>query len=208
MTDRPAALDGLLDHIAANIPDLPDEEAATAKARAAIAPLEKQIRAAKAQERAELREGALKIGAHYLRTTVFKAVYDDMGQKAAEGVQRAAAELLGMASLMPPEPDPALADIDRIPVSRSVRYVVRRAPEVPDEFNPDRTIAPTEITFTYHVDPGGLLGRVHAYVKGWWMHEGARVHSEAVGRHFTGDLAEWPEWLAAEARLHDPEQPS
>ncbi|MDX3831361.1 hypothetical protein [Streptomyces europaeiscabiei] len=89
MDDHPKALDALL--AAAN---LPDEETATAKARAAIAPLEAKIRAAKAQERAELREATLKIAAHHLRTTFASAVYEDAGQRAAEGVTRAADELL------------------------------------------------------------------------------------------------------------------
>ncbi|MFC5217287.1 hypothetical protein [Streptomyces coerulescens] len=96
--------------------------------------------------------------------------------------------------------------IDRIPVARSVRYIVRGAPEVPDEYNETRTIDPTEITLTYRSATDSQLGRIHVYVKGWWMHEGARVHAEAVGRHFTGDPAAWPEWLANEARLHDPER--
>ncbi|WP_445524768.1 hypothetical protein [Streptomyces cyslabdanicus] len=100
------------------------------------------------------------------------------------------------------------ATLDRVPVAHSVVYVVRGAPEVPDEYNETRTIAPTEITLTYRAAPDSALGRVHAYVKGWWMQDGARVHVEAVGRHFHGDPAAWPEWLAAEARLHDPEQPT
>lgn len=100
MDDRPKALDALL--AAAN---LPDEEAATAKARAAIAPLEKAIRAAKAQERAELREATLKIAAHHLRTTLFPAVYEDAGQRAAEGVTRAADELLRLVG-EPPSAEP------------------------------------------------------------------------------------------------------
>ncbi|MBK3631594.1 hypothetical protein JHN52_01185 [Streptomyces sp. MBT97] len=57
MHDRPKALDALLAHVADN---LPDEEAATAKARAALAPLEKRIREAKDQERAEIRTTALR----------------------------------------------------------------------------------------------------------------------------------------------------
>lgn len=200
MCDRPAALDSF--RIGAN---LPDEEAATAKARAAIAPLEKAIRAAKAQEHAELREATLRIAAEHLRTTLFAAVYEDAGQRAAEGVTRAADELLCLVGrTAAPVEKPEDGGIDRFPFSRAVRYIVRGAPEVPDEYNETRTIAPTEITFTYRETPDGQLGRVHAYVKGWWVQDGARVHSEAVGRHFHGDLASWPEWLAAEARLHDP----
>ncbi|MCX4575647.1 hypothetical protein OHB41_21125 [Streptomyces sp. NBC_01571] len=128
MQDRPEALDGLLGAITEALPDEDEatdpiaspakviadqEQQSTERARALLAPIEAKVREAKAQERAELREGALRIGAHYLRTDVFNAVYEDMGQKAAEGVKRAADALLGMVGLTPPEPDPALADLDR-----------------------------------------------------------------------------------------------
>ncbi|MFI2033701.1 hypothetical protein ACH470_03215 [Streptomyces bottropensis] len=198
MDDRPKALDALL--AAANL----DEAAATAKARAAIAPLEKAVRAAKAQERADLREATLKIAAHHLRTAFAGAVYEDAGQRAAEGVTRAADELLRLIGEQPTTPQQG-TDPVRVPVAQSLVYIVRGTPEVPDEYNETRTIAPTEIMLTYRAAPDGQLGRVHAYVKGWWMQDGARVHAEAVGRHFHGDLAAWPEWLAAEAHLHDPE---
>ncbi|GGS96441.1 hypothetical protein [Streptomyces violaceus] len=96
---------------------------------------------------------------------------------------------------------------DRIPVAHSVVYAVRGVPEVPDEYNAERTIAPHEITLTYRAAEDSQLGRVHAYVKGWWMQDGSRVPMDKpVGRHFWGrDFADWPEWLAAEARLHDPD---
>ncbi|MFE6284384.1 hypothetical protein [Streptomyces sp. NPDC057877] len=220
MSERPAALDRLLGHIADNLPDDQDgittpsekiaalEQASTDRAADLIAPIEAKVRAAKAQERADYREATLRIAAHHLRTTIFRTVYEDTGQKAAEGVQRAADALLGMVGITPPEPDSSLADLTRIPVARSVRYIVRGAPEVPDEYNETRTIAPTELTLTYRATPDSHLGRVHAYVKGWWMQDGARVHAEAVGRYFTGDPTHWPAWLAAEARLHDPDSPS
>lgn len=214
MSERPAALDGLLDHIAANRPDLPDEETVTAKARAAIAPLEQKLREHQAQERAELRGATLGAASEHLRTTLFHKVYEDAGQRTAEGVTRAANELLRMVGdpAVPTVTWPSQRALDEassdVPIAISIVYAVRGRPEVPDEYNETRTVAPTEITLTYRSAPDSQLGRVHAYVKGWWMHEGARVHTEAVGRHFTGDLAEWPEWLAAEARLHDPEQQS
>ncbi|MBE4783941.1 hypothetical protein [Streptomyces caniscabiei] len=208
MDDRPKALDALL--AAAN---LPDEETATAEARAAIAPLEAKIRAAKAQERAELREATLRIAAEHLRTTLFAAVYEDAGQRAAEGVTRAADELLRLVAdrATPTITWPSQQALDkttaRFPVAQSVVYIVRGMPEVPDEYTKGLTIAPTEITLTYRATPDGQLGRIHAYVKGWWMKDGARVPMDKpVGRHFHGDLASWPEWLAAEARLHDPAQ--
>ncbi|MFG3276201.1 hypothetical protein [Streptomyces luteogriseus] len=95
---------------------------------------------------------------------------------------------------------------DRIPLARSVIYAVRGVPEVAEEYNPERTIVPTEITLHYRAVPDGQLGRVSAYVKGWWMQDGKRVPMDKpVGRWFYGDTAQWPEWLAEEARLHDPE---
>ncbi|MGW5616230.1 hypothetical protein [Streptomyces sp. NPDC003877] len=96
--------------------------------------------------------------------------------------------------------------IDRIPIAQSVVYAVRGVPEVADEYNAERTIAPHEISLTYRASEDSQLGRVHAHVKGWWMEDGARVPMDKpVGRHFWGrTFADWPEWLAEEARLHDP----
>lgn len=95
---------------------------------------------------------------------------------------------------------------DRIPIARSVVYAVRGMPEIADEYNATRTIAPTEINLTYRASEDSQLGRVHAYVSGWWMENGARVPMDKpVGRHFwDGKADDWPEWLAEEARLHDP----
>lgn len=97
--------------------------------------------------------------------------------------------------------------IDRIPIGRNVTYAVRGVPEVQDEYNAERTIAPIEISLTYRAAPDSQLGRVHAYVKGWWMQDGQRVPMDKpVGRHFYGrTFDEWPDWLVAEARLHDPD---
>lgn len=95
--------------------------------------------------------------------------------------------------------------VDRIPLAHSVVYAVRGAPEIGDEYNATRTIAPTEITLTYWTATDSQLGRIHAYVKGWWMEDGARVPMDKpVGRHLYGDPEAWPAWLAEEARLHDP----
>lgn len=95
--------------------------------------------------------------------------------------------------------------IDRIPVAHSVVYAVRGAPDIADEYCAARTIAPTEITLTYRSTEDSQLGRVHAYVKGWWMEDGKRVPMDKpVGRHLYGDPDAWPTWLAEEARLHDP----
>lgn len=95
---------------------------------------------------------------------------------------------------------------DRIPIGQSVAYVVRGMPEVADEYTAERTIAPTEITLSYRSAPDSQLGRVSAYVKGWWMEGGARVPMDKpVGRWFYNGPDGWPDWLAEEARLHDPD---
>ncbi|NUS82997.1 MAG: hypothetical protein HOY75_09635 [Streptomyces sp.] len=222
MPERPAALDALLAHVADNLPDTQDgiaspsaeiaaqEKASTARAAALIAPIEAKVREQKAQQRAELRGATLGAAAEHLRTTLFPKVYEDAGQRTAEGVTRAADELQRLVAdpTIPTIAWPSQRALDEatldVPISVSIRYVVRGRPDVPDEYNEARTIAPTEITLTYSATTDSQLGRVHAYVKGWWMQDGARVHAEAVGRHFTGDPATWPQWLAAEARLHDP----
>lgn len=111
MSERPPALDALLGHVTDN---LPNEAAATAKARAAIAPLEKAIRAAKDQERAELRGATLAAASEHLRTTLFPAVYEDAGQRAAEGVTRAADELLRLVEEPVGAPGPTLDGAMRI----------------------------------------------------------------------------------------------
>jgi hypothetical protein len=96
--------------------------------------------------------------------------------------------------------------IDRIPIARSVVYAVKGAPEVPAQYTTGLTLAPTEITLTYRSAPDGQLGRVHAYVKGWWMRDGERYPADKpVGQHYYSDVGQWPDWLAAEARLHDPD---
>ncbi|NUO42381.1 MAG: hypothetical protein HOV82_10115 [Streptomyces sp.] len=96
--------------------------------------------------------------------------------------------------------------IDRIPVARSVIYAVRGVPEVAEEYNPERTIVPTELTLHYRAAPDSQLGRVSAYVKGWWKQDGKRIPMDKpVGRWFYGGPDGWPAWLAEEVRLHDPE---
>jgi hypothetical protein len=96
--------------------------------------------------------------------------------------------------------------VSRIPLARSVVYTVRGAPEIDDGYSGEHTIAPTEISLTYRLAADGQPGSVHAYVAGWWMRGAVRVPvDKPVGRHFPGrTFADWPAWLAEEARLHDP----
>jgi hypothetical protein len=198
MDDRPAALDALLAHVVDN---LPDEEDTTARARALLAPIEAKVREAKAQERAKIRTAAQAEAADELRANA--ELRDAEGEIALAAYGRELADLIAPAAVTP-QPDDSTSAIDRTPVTRSVTYIVRGMDEVPDEYNETRTLAPREITLTYRAAPDSALGRVHAYVKGWWMQDRARVQAESVGRHFTGDPSKWPEQLAAEARLHDP----
>jgi hypothetical protein len=103
---------------------------------------------------------------------------------------------------------PELPAIDRIPIGHSVNYAVRGAPEIADEYNAERTIDPIEITLVYRSAPDSQLGRISAYIKGWWMQSGKRVPMDKpVGRWLYGGPEHWPAWLAEEARLHDPDVP-
>ncbi|WP_086562016.1 hypothetical protein [Streptomyces africanus] len=97
---------------------------------------------------------------------------------------------------------------DRIPLAYSVHYAVRGLPEVPNLYGAG-VIAPCEITLTYRAVPDSQLGRLHAYVAGRLWIDGAEVPSLSgglYGQHYDDGLGGWPEWLAEEARLHDPER--
>ncbi|MGW3442207.1 hypothetical protein [Streptomyces sp. NPDC001076] len=129
MDDRPKHLDDLLAHVADNLTGdmaatspiaspaevLADQEQqSTKRARALLAPLEQKFRELEARKRAELRGGMLTAAAEHLRTTLFPAVYEDAGQRTAEGVIRAADELLRLVEnpdiltvVKPPAPDPS-----------------------------------------------------------------------------------------------------
>ncbi|SHI67520.1 hypothetical protein [Streptomyces sp. 3214.6] len=95
--------------------------------------------------------------------------------------------------------------VDRVPIARSVRYAVRGLPELPYQYGPG-TLVPSEITLTYRAAPDSQLGRVHAYVAGRIHVDGHAIpHIEPYGQHCDEGLGSWPEWLAEEARLHDPD---
>jgi hypothetical protein len=98
------------------------------------------------------------------------------------------------------------ADVDRIPLTRSVHYAVRGMPEVPNQYGPG-VLAPSEITLTYREASDSQLGRVHAYVAGRIWADGKELPllpGGLYGQHYFDGLDGWPEWLAEEARLHDP----
>jgi hypothetical protein len=97
--------------------------------------------------------------------------------------------------------------VDRIPLTHSVRYVVRGLPEVPNQYGPG-VLAPSEITLTYRTSPDSQLGRVHAYVAGRLWADGKEIPllpGGLYGQHYDDGVGDWPEWLAEEARLHDPD---
>ncbi|MFF7880983.1 hypothetical protein ACH40F_08105 [Streptomyces sp. NPDC020794] len=94
----------------------------------------------------------------------------------------------------------------RIPIGRNVTYAVRGMPKVANQYGPG-FLLPTEVSLTYRATEDSQLGRFHAYVKGHWLRDGEQVPSgeKLPGQHYYGDPASWPDWLAAEARLHDPD---
>lgn len=100
--------------------------------------------------------------------------------------------------------------IDRIPLTHSVHYVARGLPDVPNQYGPG-VLAPSEITLTYRAAPDSQLGRVHAYVAGRIWVDGTELPllpGGLYGQHYDDGLDGWPEWLAEEARLHDPATPA
>jgi hypothetical protein len=100
--------------------------------------------------------------------------------------------------------------VDRIPLARSVRYAARGLPEVPNQYGPG-VLAPSEITLTYRAASDSQLGRVHAYVAGRIWVDGVEtplLPGGLYGQHYFDGLDGWPEWLAEEARLHDPDAPA
>jgi hypothetical protein len=97
--------------------------------------------------------------------------------------------------------------IDRIPLAHSVHYAVRGAPEVPNQYGPG-VLVPSEITITYKSATDSQLGRIHAYVAGRIWVDGKEtplLPGGLYGQHYFDGLDGWPEWLAEEARLHDPD---
>ena len=94
----------------------------------------------------------------------------------------------------------------RIPIGRNITYAVRGMPLVPNAYGPG-FLDPREVSLTYRAAADSQLGRFHAYVKGEWVRDGETVPSgeKLPGQHYYGDPSAWPDWLAEEARLHDPE---
>lgn len=118
--DRPKALDNLLAHIADNLPAEQAEAEATAKARAALEPLEAKLREHKAQEHAQVRRDALLEGAD----AVFVLGFDQCGHGDTEfvsfqhawdlGTIDAARALRRLAKAPATDPDRAVAALAKV----------------------------------------------------------------------------------------------
>jgi hypothetical protein len=98
--------------------------------------------------------------------------------------------------------------VTRTPFCTKVRYGVTGAPAIPGgqgSYAPGITIEPTWIELVYSPARNGKPATVAAAVTGWYMRDGERVQPEgAVLSHYFNGPDGWPAWLAAEARLHDP----
>jgi hypothetical protein len=94
--------------------------------------------------------------------------------------------------------------VDRIPLAHSIHYAARGLPDVPNQYGRG-ILRPSEITLTYRAAPDSQLGRVHAYVAGRIHVDGQEIPHAPYGQYYDEGLDNWPEWLTAEARLHDPD---
>ena len=96
----------------------------------------------------------------------------------------------------------------RTPHCHKIRYGVTGAPEIPIDVPtaPDVTMAPTAVEIRYLAPRGEQPAFVDATVRGYWMRGGERWQPEKeLLHHFKNGPDGWPEWLAEEARLHDPQ---
>jgi hypothetical protein len=100
----------------------------------------------------------------------------------------------------------------RTPYCRKIRYGITGAPtltedEMDGSYAPGIGAAPTLIELVYHSARDGKPASVTASETGSWMRLGQRADGQ-VTVHFAGSLDSWPQWLAAEARMHDPDVPA
>lgn len=90
-----------------------------------------------------------------------------------------------------------------------IRYGVTRAPDtigMDGSYAPGIAVSPTLVELVYSAARDNKPTGVSASVTGWFVKDGKRVDPEStVTVHFTDGPEGWPDWLAAEARLHDPE---
>jgi len=102
-----------------------------------------------------------------------------------------------------------MTEPDRTPYCTKIRYGISGAPtltedEMDGSHAPGVGVKPTLIELVYSAARGGKPASVAASVTGDWMRFGKRDGGQ-VTTHFKNGPDGWPAWLAAEARLHDPD---
>jgi len=96
-------------------------------------------------------------------------------------------------------------NILRIPISYTVSYAVRGLPGIPTRYHQNIVLMPTQISIIYRTSPDEQLGRIQVFVSGHWMNGTERAADDSATEHFFGDMSKWPDWVADEARRHDPD---
>jgi hypothetical protein len=97
---------------------------------------------------------------------------------------------------------------DRTPYCHKIRYGITGAPtltedEMDGSHAPGIGVAPSLIELVYSAARDGKPASVSASVTGAWTRFGERADGQ-VTAHFADGPDSWPDWLAEEARLHDP----
>ena len=101
---------------------------------------------------------------------------------------------------------------ERTPYCHKIRYGVTDAPDttrMEGSYASGISIDPTLVELVYSAAREGKPASVSASVRGWVMRDGVRVYpddpDDQMLVHFKNGPEGWPAWLAAEARLHDPD---
>jgi hypothetical protein len=99
--------------------------------------------------------------------------------------------------------------ITRTPYAHKIRYGITGTPvltqdEMDGSHAPGIGVAPALVELVYNAPRDGKPASVSASVTGWWTRFGERADGQ-VTVHFADGPGGWPAWLAAEARLHDPD---
>ena len=102
---------------------------------------------------------------------------------------------------------------ERTPYCHKIRYGVSGAPDttgMEGSYASGLSIDPTLVELVYSTARDGKPASLSASVRGWVMRDGVRVNpddpDDQMLVHFKNGPDGWPAWLAAEARLHDPER--
>ncbi|WP_143668316.1 hypothetical protein [Streptomyces sp. f150] len=106
-----------------------------------------------------------------------------------------------------------MAGITRTPHCHKIRYGITGAPILTEDdmdgsFAPGVGVEPTLIELVYSTPQDGRGLSVTASVTGNWTRFGKRESGQPVTTHFRGDPANWPGWLAEEARANATTHPS